>query len=203
MAEPEIVFFPTSAAFARWLRKHSATATEVWAGFYKRESGRPSMTWPESVDEALCVGWIDGIRKSIDAKSYKIRFTRRKAGSIWSSVNVRKAEALIAAGRMMPTGLAAFEARTANKSGVYSYEQRPAELPEEYAQLLWKNPGARKFFDSQPPSYRKTATWWVVSARKEETRLRRMKQLIADSAAGERIGLLRHNGKWPLRRLPP
>lgn len=201
MAEPAIVFFATPEKFARWLRKNSATAPEIWAGFYKRDSGRPSMTWPESVDEALCVGWIDGLRKSIDAVSYKIRFSRRKPGSIWSSVNVRKAETLIAAGRMSPAGLAAFEARTANKSGIYSYEQRPAELPEEYAGLLRKNAGARKFFESQPPYYRKAATWWVVSAKNEETRLRRITRLIADSAVGERIGLLQPNGKSSTRRL--
>lgn len=188
-----VKFFPTPSDFRAWLHANKAAAAELWVGFHKRGAGKPSMTWPESVDEALCVGWIDGVRKSIDELSYKIRFTRRRPSSTWSAVNIRKANALIAARRMSAAGLAAFQARTEKKSGTYSYEQRSAALPEPYARILRRNAAARKFFASQPPWYRKTACWWVVSAKKEETRLRRLKQLIADSARGERIGQLQRN----------
>ncbi len=128
-----ITFFETPAAFGKWLAKNHATVTELWVGFYKKSSGRPSITWPESVDEALCYGWIDGLRKSIDDVSYKIRFSPRKPRSIWSAVNIRRAEFLISEGRMKPDGLKAFEARQENRSGIYSYEQRPEQLDEPYA----------------------------------------------------------------------
>jgi uncharacterized protein YdeI (YjbR/CyaY-like superfamily) len=183
-------FFKSSAAFRRWLENHAGTKRELLVGFYKADSGKPSITWPESVDEALCFGWIDGVRKRIDDVSYTIRFSPRRAGSIWSAVNTRRARELFEAGRMTPAGKAAFDARKANKSGVYSYENRPATLMEPYAGLLARNVAARKFFEAQSPSYRRTATWWIVSARKEETRQKRLKELIELCAAGERIPLL-------------
>jgi uncharacterized protein YdeI (YjbR/CyaY-like superfamily) len=184
----EPTFFRSPADFRKWLEKHHATARELWVGFYKKGSGEPSITWPESVDEALCFGWIDGLRKGVDGRSYKIRFTPRKTVSVWSAVNIKRVAALTDEGRMRPAGLKAFEARKENKSGIYSYEQRRAALEEPYAGILRKNGAARAFFEAQPPSYRKAAGWWVVSAKKEETRLKRLEQLIADSANGRRLG---------------
>lgn len=178
-------FFRSPADFRKWLERHAAAAEELLVGFYKRESGKPSLTWPESVDEALCFGWIDGVRQRVDDQSYTIRFTPRKPGSIWSSVNIRKAQALIEQGRMTPPGLGAFKARSAQKAGIYSYEQRPAELTEPYAGLLSRNRVASEFFKSQPPWYRRTATWWVISAKKEETRLKRVQTLIEHSKRRE------------------
>lgn len=175
-------FFPTPADFRQWLEKHHTTATELVVGFYKKDSGRPSLTWPESVDEALCVGWIDGIRRSRDDVSYTIRFTPRRSGSIWSAVNIKRAQDLIAQGRMRPAGLKAFEARKENKSGIYSYEQRSADLPPPYAKKLKQHQAAWAFYQAQPPSYRKAVNWWVVSAKQEATRLKRLDQLIDDSA---------------------
>jgi uncharacterized protein YdeI (YjbR/CyaY-like superfamily) len=180
-------FFPTPAAFRDWLARHHADADVLWVGFHKKGTGKPSLTWPESVDEALCFGWIDGVRKSLGDESYVIRFTPRKPGSVWSSVNIRRARALIAGGQMQPAGLKAFEARKENKSGIYSYEQRGVELVEPYRGLMQQNAAAWRFFERQPPSYRKVVCWWVVSAKKEETRLNRLEKLIAYSAKGERI----------------
>jgi uncharacterized protein YdeI (YjbR/CyaY-like superfamily) len=181
------IFFRTPSAFRRWLASHHAMVSELWVGYYKKDSGTPSVTWPESVDEALCVGWIDGIRKRIDDTRYMIRFTPRRPGSTWSSVNIARVHALIEQGSMQPAGLTAFEARTAKKSGIYSYEQRPADLPEPYARLLKKQRAAWDFFEAQPPSYRKAATWWIVSAKKDDTRLKRLDKLAAHSAQGLRL----------------
>jgi uncharacterized protein YdeI (YjbR/CyaY-like superfamily) len=180
-------YFRTPAAFRAWLDKHAETTSELWVGFYKKDSGKPSLTWPESVDQALCFGWIDGIRKRVDEASYTIRFTPRKPQSTWSAINIRRAQALIEAGAMRPAGRRAFEARRENRSGIYSYEQRGSQLPEPYAGQLKKNKAAWSFFQAQPPYYRKVAGWWVVSAKKEETRSKRLAQLIRDSAAGRRI----------------
>jgi uncharacterized protein YdeI (YjbR/CyaY-like superfamily) len=171
-------FFRSPAEFRKWLERRSGAAEELLVGFYKTGSGKPSITWPESVDEALCFGWIDGIRKRIDDLSYTIRFTPRKPGSTWSAVNTRKVKVLIEQGRMAPAGLAAFEARTARKSGIYSYEQRPSALMEPYSGMLARNRAANAFFESQAPWYRRAATWWVISAKKEETRLKRAETLI-------------------------
>ena len=171
----------------KWFEKYHATTQELWVGYYKTNSGKPSITWPESVDEALCFGWIDGIRKSVDDLSYTIRFTPRKPGSIWSAVNIKRAQALIKQGQMQPAGLKAFQARKENRSGIYSYEQRKATLDEAYEKRLKQNKAAWEFFQAQPPSYRKAATWWVVSAKQEETRLKRLEQLITDSAQGRTI----------------
>jgi len=180
-------FFRSPADLRGWLKKNHATVEALWVGYYKVSSGEPSITWPESVDEALCYGWIDGIRKSIDKVSYKIRFSPRQTGSIWSSVNIKRAQALIEQGRMQPAGLRAYEARKENKVGIYSYEQRSVDLEEPYNQLLKENEAAWSFFQAQPPSYRKAASWWVISAKKEETRLKRLEKLMAYSVQGQPI----------------
>src|SRR5438874_11331672 len=191
MAKSQVpVFFARPEELRAWFRKNHDRISELWIGFYRKGSGKPSITWPESVDEALCFGWIDGIRKNIDDASYMIRFTPRKPGSIWSTVNIRNAERLIKENRMQPAGLKAYQARKANRSGIYAYEQRSPELIEPYLGKLKRNRKAWEFFQAQPPSYRKTINWWIVSAKKEETRLKRLEQLIDESAAGRRIGLL-------------
>jgi uncharacterized protein YdeI (YjbR/CyaY-like superfamily) len=181
-------FFATPSEFRTWLEKHHDDERELWVGFYKKGSGKPSITWPEAVDEALCFGWIDGIRKSVDDESYKNRFTPRKHRSNWSAINIERAKELIALGRMRPAGLKAFEARTDEKSAVYSYEQRHAAKLERAQEREFRaNAKAWGFFQSRPPSYRKAAVYWVVSAKKEETRARRLAQLIDDSAAGRTV----------------
>jgi uncharacterized protein YdeI (YjbR/CyaY-like superfamily) len=180
-------FFRSPAALRKWFETHHAKSRELWVGYYKMGSGRASVTWPESVDEALCVGWIDGIRKSLDATSYTIRFTPRKRTSTWSAVNIKRVQALVEEKRMRPAGLKAYEARRENKSGIYSYEQRSPELPDHYGKLLKKNKAALDFFHAQPPWYRKTVCWWIVSAKKEETRLKRLQLLIEDSANGRTL----------------
>lgn len=185
--QPEPTFFASAAEFRTWLEAHHESATELLVGFHKRKTGRPSLTWVESVQEALCYGWIDGVRKRMDEDRYTIRFSPRKPGSIWSAVNVRHVEALSAAGRMHPAGLRAYEARRANKSGIYSYEQRSVDLPPPYARLLKKNPRAHRFFEAQPPSYRRAVMWWIVSAKKEETRQKRLAQLVDLCQRGERL----------------
>jgi len=184
---PTATFFSSPVEFRNWLRRHHATEKELWVGFRKKHTGRPSITWPESVDEALCFGWIDGIRKKVDEDSYTNRFTPRRRGSIWSAVNIKRATALIKERRMQPAGLAAFEARIENKSGIYSYEQRSAQFPEPFAGAVRKNVRAWEFFQAQPTFYRKAISWWVVSAKKEETRRKRLEKLIAESAAGRRL----------------
>jgi uncharacterized protein YdeI (YjbR/CyaY-like superfamily) len=187
MGNQKPTFFRTPAEFRAWLAKHHATREELLVGYHKKHTGKPSMTWQESVDQALCFGWIDGVRKSLDDESYTIRFSPRRRGSIWSSVNIKRAKVLIGQGQMQPAGLQAFEARRENKSGVYSYEQRSLELPAPYDQLLKKNQVAWRFFQTQPPSYRKAIFWWIVSAKKEETRLKRLQRLSAFSAQGQRL----------------
>ena len=180
-------FFQTPADFGTWLEKNHATATELWVGFYKKDSGKPSITWPESVDQALCFGWIDGIRKRVDEISYQIRFTPRRRGSIWSAINIKRAKELVRQEQMRPAGVKAFAARIENKSGIYSYEQRSTELSEPYAKLLKKNKAAWNFFEKQSPSYRKMIGWWIISAKKEETRMARLAKLMSESAKGKRL----------------
>lgn len=181
----EARFFATPQELRAWLEAHHAEAGELLVGFYKKGSGRPSITWPESVDEALCFGWIDGIRRRIDDESYSIRFTPRRARSIWSVVNIKRAGELIADGRMTPAGLAAFEARDEDRSAIYSYEQRhSAKLEPEQEARLRADPAAWKWFQSRPPSWRRAAVYWVTSAKKPETRERRLATLIEDAAAG-------------------
>lgn len=182
-----IKFFKTPGDFRKWLERHHATERELWVGYYKKDSGKPSITWPESVDQALCFGWIDGIRKSVDALSYATRFTPRRKKSIWSAVNIKRVQELTAQGLMQPAGLAAFAARTENRSGIYAYEQRTGKLAAPYEKKLRQNKAAWDFFQAQTPSYRKLASWWVVSAKKEETRLKRLAKLIEDSAHGRKL----------------
>jgi len=184
-------FFATHQAFRRWLERHAAGETELLVGFHKVGSGRPSMSWSESVDEALCFGWIDGIRRRIDEHTYSIRFTPRKPSSIWSAVNIAKVEQLQAAGRMTPAGLAAFAHRKADKSALYSHEQAGvAALPAAMLRAFQRNKAAWRFFqESTPPSYRKSMLHWVTSAKRDATRDARFAQLLAASAAGERIEL--------------
>ena len=185
-------FFATPADLRRWLMRHHASDRELLVGFYKKASGRPSLTWAESVDEALCFGWIDGVRRTIDAESYSIRFTPRTKASTWSNVNTRRATDLIRNGRMQPAGLQAFEARDPAKAGIYSFEQRSkARLSAAGEARFRANADAWRFFETQPAGYRRTALWWVVSAKQDATRERRLQTLIADSAAGRRIAPLR------------
>jgi uncharacterized protein YdeI (YjbR/CyaY-like superfamily) len=194
-------FFATPDAFRRWLRAHHATETELLVGFYKKGSGKPSMTWPESVDEALAYGWIDGVRKSLSDEAYTVRFTPRKPTSIWSAINVAKVAELEKAGRMQAAGRRAFALRTAERTGVYSFERNAvAELTPDQGQRLRANPAAAQFFDAQPPYYRRTAIHWVISAKREETRARRLEQLIEDSAAGRKIALLARPAAKPSAR---
>lgn len=185
-------FFATPAEFREWLEEHHAEADELLVGFHKVGSGQPSMTWPESVDEALCFGWIDGVRKRLDDERYTIRFSPRKPRSNWSAVNVKRVAALTAEGRMRPAGIRAFEARAPERTGIYSYEQRhSAKLTPAQLRQLKANPAAWEYFQAQPRSYRTAATWWVVSAKKEETREKRLAQLIADSALGRSVPPMR------------
>jgi uncharacterized protein YdeI (YjbR/CyaY-like superfamily) len=180
-------FFRTPEEFRAWLQDNHGHAAELLVGFHKKATGVPSISWPESVDEALCFGWIDGVRQRVDDNSYTIRFTPRRPGSIWSAVNVRRARTLSAGGRMVPAGVAAFEARAENRTGQYSYEQRPDELIEPYAGMLASHAPAHRFFSHQTPSYRRAAIWWVISAKKEETRRQRAQKLIELSAQGRQI----------------
>ena len=180
------IYFASPEAFRAWLEAHHQRAPEVLVGYHKRATGKPSMTWPQSVDEALCFGWIDGIRRRIDDESYSIRFTPRRARSIWSAVNIARAGALIAEGRMTPAGLAAFEARDEERSAIYSYEQRhKAELSPGQEARLRADPAVWEWFQARPPSWRQGAIYWITSAKKPETRERRLATLIEKAAAGE------------------
>jgi uncharacterized protein YdeI (YjbR/CyaY-like superfamily) len=184
-------FFATPARFRAWLEKNHASAQELLVGFYKKDSGKASITWPESVDEALCFGWIDGVRRRIDEDSYSIRFTPRRATSIWSAVNVKRVQELIARGAMRPAGLKTFEERSDKRSGIYSYEQKDAaKLSAADERQFRANIKAWEFFQKQPPWYRRTAVYLITSAKKEETRKRRLAALIVDSEQGRSIGPL-------------
>jgi len=194
MSEPQPIFFNSAQEFYDWLEEHHETAGEVYVGFLKSHTGKRAMTWSESVDQALCFGWIDGRVNAIDADRYMQRFTPRKPGSNWSKINVEKVARLTEAGLMRPAGTAAFERRSAQKTGVYSYEDAAKGLPPQYEKRLRANRAAADYFDSRPPSYRRTAIHLVMSAKREETRERRLKQLIDDSAAGRDIKQLRRAG---------
>ena len=193
MEPTNVIIFATPAEFRAWLAANHATADELWAGYYKKSSGRPSMSWPEAVDQALCYGWIDGIRKSLDDISYANRFTPRRKGSHWSAVNIRRAQELIEQGLMQPAGLAAFEARDAARDEKYSYERQMAAFDTAYETEVRANVAAWAYWEAQPPHYRRGAAHWVISAKREETRRKRLATLIADSAAGRWIGLYRRN----------
>jgi uncharacterized protein YdeI (YjbR/CyaY-like superfamily) len=183
-------FFKSPKEFRKWLEINHATAAELWVGYHKKHTGKPSLTWPESVDQALCFGWIDGLRKSIDEERYMIRFTPRKDASIWSAVNIKRVAELTKLGLMHSAGLAKFKKRDPQKAELYSFERKNATLPREFQKEFEANAKAWKFFQSMPPSYRTPATWWVMSAKKEETRARRLALLIADSQAGGRIAAM-------------
>lgn len=190
--EHDVTFFATPAEWRRWLEENHATQTDKWVGFHKRQTGKESITWPESVDEALCFGWIDGVRKSIDESAYKIRFTPRKPTSVWSKVNVARVAVLTKEGRMTEAGHAAFARRTDAKTGIYSSErEKDAELPADMQARFEKNKKAWRYFQSRPPWYRRTSLHWVVSAKREETRAKRFEQLLRDSASEQHIPMLR------------
>jgi uncharacterized protein YdeI (YjbR/CyaY-like superfamily) len=184
------LFFKSPAEWRRWLQQNHEREDEVLLGFYKRDSGKPSVTWPESVDQALCFGWIDGVRRSSDSSSYTIRFTPRRRRSIWSKANVKRAGELIASGLMEPAGIRAFEARQQERSGVYSFEQDEVAFDKRQEQEFRREKAAWRFFQSQAPWYRRTATFWVISAKREETKAKRLRILIEDSACGRTIGPL-------------
>lgn len=187
----EVRYFPDAEAFRAWLQEHHDRVDELWVGYYKKATGKPSMTWPESVAQALCFGWIDGLRKSVDEERYRIRFTPRKRSSHWSAVNVKMFEDLRVQGLVHPAGEAAFAARDPDRTARASYEQKAPAFDAEQEAAFRANPEAWAFFQEQPPGYRRTATWWVVSAERPETRARRLATLIEDSAAGLRIKQLR------------
>jgi uncharacterized protein YdeI (YjbR/CyaY-like superfamily) len=186
-------FFPTPSDFRRWLSEHHDEVDELWVGYYKKTTGRPSITWPESVDEALCYGWIDGLRRSIDEEAYQIRFTPRRPGSHWSRVNLGRVVALIGEGQMTPEGLAVYESRDREKAGQYSYERGEVAFFAEQVASFEAHPEAWAFWSAQPPGYRRLATSWVVSSKREDTRSRRLATLIENSANGLRIKQLRRS----------
>jgi uncharacterized protein YdeI (YjbR/CyaY-like superfamily) len=188
----DVRFFETPAEWRAWLEAHHGTATEVEVGFRRKAAGLPTMTWSEAVDEALCFGWIDGVRHSIDETSYRNRFTPRKPRSTWSKVNIAKVTALEAEGRMTPAGRAAFERRTEENSAIYSFEGERAEaLPPEYAPALEADAEASAYFAAAPRWYRRAAVHWVTSAKREATRERRLAELVQCSAAGQPVRPLR------------
>jgi uncharacterized protein YdeI (YjbR/CyaY-like superfamily) len=181
-------FFASAAEFRQWLERQHAAAREILLGFHRKSAGRPGLSYAEALEEALCFGWIDGVRKNRDATSYTIRFTPRKAGSIWSNVNVAHVARLTELGRMRPAGLAAFAARSAAKTGVYSFEaKQPKAFSPAFAKRFRADAAAWAAFCRQPAWYRRKATWWVMSAKQSATRERRLERLIAAMAAGRQI----------------
>jgi uncharacterized protein YdeI (YjbR/CyaY-like superfamily) len=188
---PEPRFFRSAEAFRRWLESHHGRQDELLVGFYKKDSGCGGITYPEALDEALCFGWIDGVRRRVDDVSYSIRFTPRRKRSIWSRVNLKRVEALEALGKMHAAGLAALARREPERTGVYSFEDRPRELDPAYEAEFKHHPEAWANFQARAPYYRRTAIFWVMSAKKEETRRRRLATLIQDSAKGRLIPPLR------------
>ncbi len=191
----EPIFFESPEAFRAWLEANHATAGEVWVGFYKVKQGKAPLTWSEAVDQALCFGWIDSLGKSIDAERRMLRFSPRKKGSVWSGVNIKKIEALTAQGLMHPAGLEAYARRKEEKSNLYSYEQGEVALEADQEALFRANEKGWAFFQSQAPSYRKAALWWVVGAKKAETRAKRLATLIEDSGLERRLKHLTPGGK--------
>jgi uncharacterized protein YdeI (YjbR/CyaY-like superfamily) len=189
---PKPTFFSTQAAFRKWLEKNHEKTGELLVGFYKVNSGKPSMTWNESVDEAICFGWIDGIRRSIDEESYCIRFTPRKSTSIWSAINIKKVEELTKKELMDPAGINAFSKRKEHKSRIYSYEKEAENLSDEFLGKFKLNKKAWTFFQSMAPSYQRTAIHWVMSAKQESTKIKRLDELINDSNAERKIKSLNY-----------
>jgi uncharacterized protein YdeI (YjbR/CyaY-like superfamily) len=180
-------YFKTPADLRAWFKEHHETEGELHLGYYKKGFGKPSVTWPESVDQALCFGWIDGVRRSIDEERYVIRFTPRKGTSIWSAVNTRRATELGALGLMRPAGLRAFSLRDEKRTAIYAYERETATLPPAFARQLEASRAASRFFQAQPPGYRRIAIHWVISAKRDETREGRLRTLIEHSAADRRL----------------
>jgi uncharacterized protein YdeI (YjbR/CyaY-like superfamily) len=180
-------YFKTAAEFRRWLAAHHATETELLVGFYKKASGQPGLSYKEAVDEALCFGWIDGIKKRVDEARYTHRFSPRKAHSIWSNVNATRLEELIAAGRVAKPGLEAWQRRDPKKTGIYSFENRPKTFDPALERTFKTEKAAWAFFGAQPPGYRRLMTFYVMSAKQPETRARRLATLIKSSAEGKRI----------------
>ncbi|TYP70577.1 YdeI/OmpD-associated family protein [Paenibacillus methanolicus] len=194
--EGEPIFFESPAAFKQWLESYHDRQRVQWVGYYKRGTGKPTMTWPESVDEALCIGWIDGLRKSIDAERYMIRFTPRKQGSIWSSVNIKRVAELTEEGRMRPEGLRAYGLRKEAKSSIYAHEQEiPASLTEEEEREFRASDEAWTQFENMAASYRKIALWWVAGAKREATRSKRLAELIEACGRGEKLAQLQWGTK--------
>jgi uncharacterized protein YdeI (YjbR/CyaY-like superfamily) len=191
----EPIFFASPQEFRVWLEAHHASESELLVGFHKKATGKPTLTWSESVDQALCFGWIDGVRRSLGPDAYTIRFTPRKPTSTWSNVNVAKVKQLTERGLMHPAGIKAFERRRPDKTGVYSFENDAQDLPPEFESEFRANSKAWTWFETQPPGYRRTATHWVTSAKKDETRRSRLRTLIADSAAGRKVKPLRRPGE--------
>lgn len=181
------LFFKKKLALRKWFQKNSETSRELVVGYYRVATGKASITWPESVDEALCFGWIDSVRNTIDEESYSIRFTPRKPGSIWSAVNIKKVEDLVKSGLMTPKGLALFNAKDERKLRTYSFEKAQVELTPEFEKRFRANKKAWKFFQQMPPSYKKPAINWVISAKQEATRLSRLATLISDSEKEKKI----------------
>lgn len=185
-----VTFFVTPEAFRAWLEANHETAPELWVGYHRKATGRPSLTWEQSVDQALCFGWIDGVRKGLDGEAYTIRFTPRRRTSTWSAVNLRRVPELVALGLMRPTGLRAYEERDRRGDGTYSYESGPQDFPAGMQEQFAANAEAWAWFSAQPPGYRRTVTSWVTTAKQEATRARRLAKLIEESGAGRRLGAL-------------
>lgn len=183
-------FFSSPEEFHRWLEENHHTATELMVGFHKKSSGMKSITYAQALDEALCFGWIDGVRRSLNETSYEQRFTPRKPKSIWSLVNIKHVKRLKKDGRMHPAGLAAYERRDAKRTGVYSFETTPQQLSPDYEKKFRHNKKAWKFFEELPPYLKKTLIFWIMGAKKEETRIRRLEKLIENSAKGVRLGVI-------------
>jgi len=182
---PEPIYFTSAEELRDWFDANHETAAELWVGYWKKAAGRPTITWAQAVDEALCVGWIDTTRYAVDEHRSRQRFTPRRKGSNWSAVNIANVERLTGEGRMRPAGLRAFKGRTEAKSGVYSYENRhQARFTEDEEARFRANEPAWTWFQARPPSYRTGATWWVVSAKRDDTRARRLEELIEESSAG-------------------
>jgi uncharacterized protein YdeI (YjbR/CyaY-like superfamily) len=185
---PTPKFFKSAQAFSSWFQANAATADELLVGFYKVGSGQPSMTWPEAVDEALCYGWIDGVRRRVDDAAYSVRFTPRRRSSIWSAVNIAKYQALQAQGSITPAGAQAFVHRKADKSVIYAYEQaHTAELLAQEQAAFQRDGAAWTYFEATPPGYRKVMLHWVTTAKKPETRVARLAKLVEACSAGMRL----------------
>lgn len=191
MSENDPTFFPAPADFRAWLEEHHLTTDHLWVGYYKKATKKQSVTWEDTVDEALCYGWIDGIRKSRDAESYMIRFTPRKPKSVWSKRNIDLVERLVAEGRMKPEGLAAYAHKDVHPDSGYTSATLDSPLTDPMVERFKETPGAWEFYQEQPPGYRRQSTRWVMSAKREATRERRLATLIEDSANGLRIKQLR------------